>query len=90
MTFKGASGSGKSKSGGSSKPKASVRTTPVKVLADKPAAKAPTSTGRGNRATLLVIGAIVLIGLLCICSVGVLGWTYGDGIVDFFRSMNIQ
>lgn len=89
MTFKGASNSGKSKSGGSSQPKASVRATPAKSLSNKPAAKAPSSGGRSNRTLWLIVGAIVILGLCCVCSVG-LGWTYGDAVVDFLRSLNLQ
>jgi hypothetical protein len=85
MTLKGASNSGKSKGSGSAKPKASARVTPAKSLADKPAVK----SGRNNRTLWIVLILLIVVGLCCVGSIA-MGWTYGDGLIDFLRSMDVQ
>jgi hypothetical protein len=47
------------------------------------------SSGGGNRMLWLILGALVLLALCCICSVAI-AWTYGDSAMDLLRQLPIQ
>jgi hypothetical protein len=61
---------------------------PTKSFSGKPAKPFSGGSG-GNRTLWLILGALVLLALCCICSLFI-AWTYGDSAMELLRQMQFQ